>query len=332
VLLAIVNSFDQTFYTADNLVTGTLYKFQVTAVNGIGESLLSAEVSAYAKSLPGMPQTPYLISSTKTVNPDATLVIGWQALTDAGGVTLTGYKLYQTVVATSTTTLVHDGTDDPSTLQKTLTGLTLDAEYEFYVTGLNPDEGPASDILLLRAAAVPSQPGAITEVAGTRTGSSIGLQWVAPSDDGGSAITAYTLVVTSDNEDDEVIYYGTSLQGIVSNLTAGEEYTFKVKATNLVGDGPWSSMYKFLIVDAPTPPLNPQVDSYSNTQVTLSWEQPLYNGGEALSGFKIYMKDCSDSTASFSLLATKVASQFSHTDSTVTGGKCYLYYILAYNA
>ena len=61
-----------------------------------------------------------------------------------------------------------------------------------------------------------------------------------------------------------------------------------IKATNLVGDGPWSNLYLFLIVDKPSEPLNLVVNSYDNTYVTFSWEQPVYNGGQALLGFKIY--------------------------------------------
>jgi hypothetical protein len=44
-----------------------------------------------------------------------------------------------------------------------------------------------------------------------------------------------------------------------------------VKATNIVGDGPWSSVYQFLIVDEPTPPLNLNIVSFDNTYVTISW-------------------------------------------------------------
>ena len=57
----------------------------------------------------------------------------------------------------------------------------LDEDYEFTLSGLNPDEGPESLPLTLRAAGFPDAPGAITEVASSRTGSSIGLQWVVPT-------------------------------------------------------------------------------------------------------------------------------------------------------
>ena len=75
-----------------------------------------------------------------------------------------------------------------------------------------------------------------------------------------------------------MVYFGSALQTVVTNLEAGEEYTFKVKATSMVGDGPWSNLYQFLIVDKPSEPLNLEVISFDNTFVSFKWEQPAYNG------------------------------------------------------
>ncbi len=227
--------------------------------------------------------------------------------------------------------MAYDGTGVPNVLLKIVTGLTLDADYTFWVTGLNPDEGAVSDSLSVRAAGKPTAPGAITEVASTRTGSQIGLTWVAPSATGGSAITAYQLVRVQNNVDDIVKYYGSSTSTTVTGLSAGTEYTFKVVAINLVGEGTYSSEYKFLIVDVPTPPLNLAVSSYTNVQIVLTWEMPLFNGGQAITGFKVYRRALSDSTAEHSLLTTVSASTFTYTDSAVTGGAEYSYYVVAYN-
>ena len=68
---------------------------------------------------------------------------------------------------------------------------------------------------MVRAAGVPTAPGAITEISNSRTGTSIGLQWTAPTSDEGSAIISYTLVIVTDNQDDEVVYFGTSLEAVV---------------------------------------------------------------------------------------------------------------------
>jgi hypothetical protein len=52
-LLSEIDSYDQFFYTAESLQPGLLYTFQVTALNAIGESVLSAPISHIAQSAPG---------------------------------------------------------------------------------------------------------------------------------------------------------------------------------------------------------------------------------------------------------------------------------------
>jgi hypothetical protein len=54
-------------------------------------------------------------------------------------------------------------------------------------------------------------------------------------------------------------------------MTAGETYQFRVRATSAVGDGPWSSIYSFLIVDKPSAPLLLELISFDNTQVSFSF-------------------------------------------------------------
>jgi hypothetical protein len=73
-------------------------------------------VSSFAYSLPGKPTAPRRISTAKTDTTNAEIVLAWYALTDTGGVPLTGYKLYATHVLTSVTTVVYDGTNKPETL------------------------------------------------------------------------------------------------------------------------------------------------------------------------------------------------------------------------
>jgi Fibronectin type III domain len=63
VLLDTVTSYDQNFYMVTNLVTGQLYKFQISAVNDVGEGVLSDEIAHYAMAYPGIPLAPYIITS-----------------------------------------------------------------------------------------------------------------------------------------------------------------------------------------------------------------------------------------------------------------------------
>jgi len=62
------------------------------------------------------------------------------------------------------------------------------------------------------------------------------------------------------------------LKAVADELTSGSEFSFKIRSTNLVGDGVWSSEFRFLIVDKPSPPLNVVNTGYDDTFVSLSWD------------------------------------------------------------
>lgn len=59
---------------------------------------------------------------------------------------------------------------------------------------------------------------------------------------------------------------------MLDNLVSGRYYTYKVRATNLVGDGLFSDQYTFLIVEKPSAPLNLRVISFDDTFVQMSWD------------------------------------------------------------
>jgi len=243
VLYSFVTSYDQDFFTVSNLETGKLYKFQISAVNDVGEGLLSDEISHYAMTKPSAPQTPYIITSIKTGTDTSSATIGWYAVIETGGVPLTGYKLYAKLLATGVETLVYDGTDKPEILSTVVENLVLNQDYDMYLTALNIYEGPKSLPVRVRAAGLPQAPGPILLISDSRTGTSIGLEWTPPASDGGSPILAYNLVMVTENQADKVIYYGTSLSTKVAGLQSGELYRFRVQCTNVVGKGPWSSIY-----------------------------------------------------------------------------------------
>ncbi len=199
----------------------------MSAVNDVGEGELSDEIQHLAMSVPDTPQAPTIVSQAQTGPSTASATIQWNAVIKTGGVPLTGYKVYTKRLGdTGAPNEAYDGSGKPGDLTTELSGLALDQDYEIYLTALNPYESDYSAPLALRAAARPDAPGAITEIAASRTGSSIGLQWTAPTTVGGGAwpisggtpILAYTLVLVIENQPDIVVYYGTSLSTTVTGL------------------------------------------------------------------------------------------------------------------
>ena len=87
-------------------------------------------------------------------------------------------------------------------------------------------------------AAVPGAPTGVTASAGDSQAS---VSWVAPSSDGGSAITGYDVTPYVGGVAQSVKSVGVVTSTTVTGLTNGTAYTFKVAAKNAVGTGPLSA-------------------------------------------------------------------------------------------
>lgn len=109
-------------------------------MNDVGEGVLSDEIQYLAMSVPATPLTPMILSTSKTGAATASADINWYAVIETGGVPLTGYKVYKTLVSTGVQSLAYDGTNKPEILSTTLTGLILNEDYDIYLTALNPLE------------------------------------------------------------------------------------------------------------------------------------------------------------------------------------------------
>jgi hypothetical protein len=89
-------------------------------------------------------------------------------------------------------------------------------------------------------AAAPGAPTGVHASAGNGTAS---VAWTAPANDGGSAITGYTLQYSVDKGAHwtTTTHNGTSRSQAVSGLTNGKSYVFRVAARNVAGTGSFSS-------------------------------------------------------------------------------------------
>lgn len=83
-------------------------------------------------------------------------------------------------------------------------------------------------------------PGAPTSVVAVAGNASASVSFSAPATDGGSAITGYTVTATPAHGTDSNAG-STSLSHLVTGLTNGVSYTFKVTASSIAGPGPASS-------------------------------------------------------------------------------------------
>ena len=120
-----------------------------------------------------------------------------------------------------------------------MTGLTDGDSYTFTVQATNAD-GVGSHLGTSAAVTPATVPGAPTIVTVTPADASATVSWTAPSSDGGSPVTGYTVAATDTTTPANGGQTASGFVGpiTVMGLTNGDSYTFTVQATNAVGRVP----------------------------------------------------------------------------------------------
>jgi hypothetical protein len=179
------------------------------------------------------------------------LELSWTAPTSADPIV--GYRIYQSTDGTN----FDAGTDQITTsLSKTISGLINGTSYYFKVaalTGADPyTVGTASGS---SAAIIPrTVPDSATAVVPIRQNSQVSLSWTAPLNNGGSAITDYKIEYSS-NSGETWTVFSDAVSGsnsmIVTGLSNGTGYIFRVSAINIAGTGEPSAPSSSVIPVAP---------------------------------------------------------------------------------
>ena len=305
--------------TITGLTNGTAYQVQVQATNGVGDSPWSNSTKATpAAQKPDKPTPP-----TLTVD-NASLSVSWTAPTNNGS-GITGYDIQYracTLAAdlscsnsstatweSSWTSHTHTGTDTTATI----TGLTNDTAYQVQVQATNGvgDSPWSNSAKAAPTAQKPSKPSVPTL---TVKHQSLGVSWTAPANNG-STITDYDIqyrACTATDGDTNVLTCaanptwgswtewsasdtGTGTTAAITGLTNGTAYQAQVRATNAIGDSPWSDSAK--ATPAVQPPDTPGAPTLTadNASLDVSWTAPATNGS-AITGYNIRYRACTLTT------------------------------------
>jgi hypothetical protein len=168
-------------------------------------------------------------------------------------------------------------------------------------------------------------PGAPTAVTGSPGNTQVTVSFSAPSSNGGSPITGYT--VTSNPAGGTDSNAGTtSTSHVVTGLTNGTAYTFTVVATNAAGAGPASapssSVTPRTVPDAPTS----ASASPGNLKATVTFTAPSSDGGSAITGYTVTSNPAGGVDSNGGSTST------SHLITGLTNGTAYTFTVVAMNA
>ncbi|HME52483.1 MAG TPA: fibronectin type III domain-containing protein [Candidatus Lokiarchaeia archaeon] len=306
-------------YNDTGLTNGQTYYYKVVAINAIGTSLQSAEVSGKPATIPAAPQT---LSVSSTGN--GWIYLTWAAPANNGGSVVTNYAVYR---GTSTGSEVLVATIGNMLLYND-TGLTNGQTYYYEVGAVNAKgTGPQSAEVSGKPATVPTIPQTLA-VSSTGNGW-IYLTWTAPANNGGSLVTNYNIYRgISTGSEVLVATIGNVLLINDTGLANGQTYYYEVGAVNAKGTGPQSAEVSGKPATVPTIPQTLAVSSTGNGWIYLIWAAPANNGGSVVTNYAIYRGTSSNGE----VLLTTIGNLLMYNDTGLTNGQTYYYKVAAMNA
>ena len=257
------------------LTPGNSYSFIVFATNSQGAGINSAASNTITTDA-AAPGAPTIGTATKTGSTTATVAFTEPSTTN--GAAVTGYTVTSTPGGITAT-----GSSSPILV----TGLSPASSYTFTVTATNTagtSVASAASNQIISDATVPGAP--TVGVAVKLTSTSARIPFTPPASNGGASISSYTVTSTPGN----IVGSGSTSPITVLGLTPATAYTFKVVATNYVGDGTQSASSNSITTDAtdvyvPGAPTIGTGTKTGSTTATVAFTAPVSNGGAAIIGY-----------------------------------------------
>ena len=304
-LPAIINASGTVSLTVPRLVNGNSYTFFIRSRNIVGASAeedTTQEITPYA--LPGAP--------VLTLTPgDSQATLSWTAVAAATASPITGYII----------TCPTPGVVIPSPITSspvTITGLTNGTLYTFRINSVSDMGSSAVVSKTVVPATVPSTPLNFTAV--SRPAGAY-LTWAAPTSNGGSVITGYTVTYGTTTR----VIPATPLNTLITALTNGTPYIFNIVARNVMG----SSLEPAIsspVTPAAVPSAPVVIGTPKSQAIDLSWSVPANNGSVIMS----YTITSVPAAPSSSIPSNITSSPVSV--SGLTPGTGYVFSVIAVNA
>merc|ERR1719460_819300 len=300
-----------TAFTKTALATGTVYKFRVAAVNAIGEGPPSSVRESAACMDPAQPG-PILVKERSIYG----ISLQWTPPSSDGGCPVTTYMLMQ---------------DGQEVARQTHT--------EYRVASVVPAQSYVFMVRCVTRVAVSAYTPAVTVVAAeapaavsglwvtSQSSKAIGLTWMSlPSNwHGGSPLTGYR-IYRSDLAAGEFSPYvawadvnSVTTKTVISPVTAGTQYCFKVAALNFVArTNPLNDQQPRMsdsacgyAAEPPDPPPALYFNRLRLSEIIVRWPPVSNNKGAAVDFYELQM---STAGSAYQWAATNAASDMDHTD------------------
>ncbi|MFM1784387.1 MAG: hypothetical protein RLZZ579_664 [Actinomycetota bacterium] len=288
----LVDNGDGTFsIPLTNLTPGTTYPIRLAATNILGRGPLAAlSLSAQLVSLNSLSDTE-LSSGPIYMATQSSAALPYTYLVSPSSVCSVSNSVI-TLIAIGTCNVTQNQAGDANNIATSAT----------------------ASFLVIPDPVVATIPGVPRNLAGSPASGQVSLTWNAPSSDGGASVSDYIIQYkVGSNWVPFTDGVSTNTFTVVTGLTNGTSYEFKVASVNSVGQGLFTSAISSSPATVPGAPTNLSPNK-SGTSATLTWTAPASNGGASISDYVVDFKLTSEATwTSFSDSVTAT------TGATVTG-------------
>jgi len=256
--------------TVTGLTNGVTYRATVRAFSNVGPGLVSASSASFVpyKS----PDAPQIVSIAPG---DGQITVTWSAASNNGSA-ITAYEVVTQPGGNSCST---SGTGTSCTISP----LTNGTAYSVSIYATNDAGGgevSTSETLITPRTLA----GAPTSVSITPGDRQLSVGWRAPSSNGGSPVTSYTVTAQPGSVTCTAIAPSTSCN--LLGLSNGSVYSITVVATNPAGDSVASSTVTGSPVTIPGKPTISATEPGSNS-VLVRWRAPSATGGASVTSYTV---------------------------------------------
>ncbi|XP_071384479.1 titin-like [Centroberyx affinis] len=255
---------------------------------------------------PGPPAGPLEVSGLSAEK----CTLKWGPPQETGGAEIMHYIVEKCETSRVAWTLVYG--DMMATTCK-ITKLLKGNEYLFRVRAVNTyGDGEALESEPTKAMDPFTVPSVPTDVEVTSaTSEAMTICWKRPESDGGSSISGYIIEKREKQGlrwvrvNKKPVY---DLRVKASSLREGCEYEFRVFAENAAGLSDPSVPCPLTLAEdpkfLPSPPAKPTVIDSTRSSITLTWNKPLFDGGAAVTGYRVEYRKTAEEDWTVSVMNT----------------------------